>query len=90
MNVNFDLSTSGTFNVGTLAVSFYDLVEKFGYPEIQEYPDKVRVLWVLQDGNRVLTIYDWKQSCPVEDVEIWNVGGKSTLDWLAVAMEFKL
>lgn len=90
MNVNYDLSTSGTFNVGVLRASFAELVERFGYPQNVSGEDKVRVEWILSDNGRVITIYDWKEDKPVEQVKVWSVGGLSTRDWVSVALEFKL
>jgi hypothetical protein len=90
LKVNNELDPSGTSKQGVLHASFLDIVNHFGYPEIiGEDGDKSRVEWVLQDDNRVITIYDWKEIVEIEDVTSWSVGGKSTRDWTSVALLIK-
>lgn len=90
LEVNFYLDPTGTSKVGDLCASFAQLVEKFGYPQnVDSWDKKSRVEWVFLDGDRVITIYDWKESCPVEEVEIWSIGGRSTRDFVTVMLEMQ-
>lgn len=86
MVVNPEADPCGTVKVGVVKLSFPELVEKLGYPEQMDQPDKSRVEWILEHEGRVMTIYDWDETCPVEDVLVWNVGGKSILDWVNVSL----
>ncbi len=54
-------SLRGTGGAGWIDVSYDELENLFGKPEIDEYGDKVRIQWVIEDeeGN-VYSIYDWK------------------------------
>ena len=89
MKANYDLNTNGISKMGVLRASYYEIVEKFGDPELVCSDDnKVRVEWVLESNGRVITIYDWKETSPVEFVTTWSVGGRSTLDWVDVALLF--
>lgn len=84
---NDDLDVSGTSKVGCLTCSFADLVALFGYPvNVESWDKKVRVEWIFEDDDRVITIYDWKESCPVDEVTTWSVGGRSTRDFSTVVL----
>lgn len=74
---------AGTFLQGHVYASYYELVRAFGQP-LRGEGSKTRAEWSLvftlpdEDAEEfvVATIYDWKQSDPVEDVSRWNIGGK--------------
>ena len=36
---------------------------------------KTRAEWVLMIGNEFISIYDYKENIPVEEVTCWHVGG---------------
>jgi hypothetical protein len=57
--------------------TYWDLVQKFGYPQLGSPDGKTQANWELKDSNgHEITIYDWKKyNTPVEEVTDWNVGG---------------
>lgn len=66
---------------GYVNTTYTDLVLLFGQPELTDGDGKVRVCWTLTaEGEEVpITIYDWKERCPVAQVRDWHIGGKSRL-----------
>ena len=69
---------NGTGLQGYAETSYEALVRAFGEPDRLD-DGKVRVEWQLKfpDGT-IATIYDWKEyRIPVEQVKIWNIGGKN-------------
>ncbi len=72
---NWDFAT-GTSLKGNVNTSFERLCEVFGDPTYGG--DKTQAEWVLlfEDGT-VATIYDWKESVPVQYVTDWHIGGKT-------------
>ncbi len=69
----------GTCLQGSVETTYARLVAVFGPPPADSGGDKWRVEWVLRfDDGTVATVYDWKLfGTPVEDVTMWNVGGRS-------------
>lgn len=69
----------GTSGKGYINASYYDLVDKLGEPILGiGDPDKVRAQWFIDFANgNVATIYDWKETQPLEMVTRWFVGAKS-------------
>ena len=73
---------NGTCLVGMLKASYAELRRAFGKPLEISGDGKTRAEWVIlfdtPQGEVVATLYDWKCSeIALEDVQIWNVGGKS-------------
>ena len=63
--------------VGYVQTSIDRLLNYLG-PGLGPSPDgKARMEWTIQfaDGM-VVSIYDWKSSGPIEEVEIWNIAGE--------------
>jgi hypothetical protein len=87
-NVTFTPSKrgiSGTFLVGELDMSYYDIVKLFGEPEEEAWIGN-NFLWVLQtNDNRLITIYDNNSDLEFEEImEMdypWHIGGRSTKDF---------
>lgn len=59
--------------------TYAQLVNLFGKPSrIGANGDSARVQWIIEFSDcEFLTIYDWKESCDVEDVTRWNIGAKN-------------
>ena len=70
---------SGGGGRGSVETTYEDLHEKLGRPTKMGSPDnKTRVLWVLEYGDGIVTIYDYKCSLPIEKVRCWSLGGNLT------------
>ncbi|MBU6427096.1 hypothetical protein KGQ27_02540 [Patescibacteria group bacterium] len=74
---------------GYLQASYKDLVACFGEPNDrtkdgpwQSYDWKVRAEWTWKSTARrdraVITIYDYKETQPVDEVTLWHVGLKGS------------
>ena len=74
---------------GYLQASYKDLVEYFGEPndrtkdgKWQSFDWKVRAEWAFKSTARrdraTITIYDYKEIQPVEEVTLWHVGLKGS------------
>ena len=82
-NPEINHETGGTYLQGHVTVTYANLVSKFGEPMQGE--DKTDAEWVLKFGNKVATIYNWKngvnycgkEGTPTEDITEWNIGGHS-------------
>lgn len=71
---------------GYLLMPYEHLVSRLGEPHdrIKEGPwksgdNKVRVEWAFKSRHRkptVITIYEYKEIVPVEEVQVWHVGIK--------------
>ena len=84
-----DIGAVGTSLKGSVTATFDQLVEKFGYPNMQNdttpQSDKVWWEWCIDfqsaDGDSyIATIYDWKEIGPSSartGEYRWHVGGKS-------------
>jgi len=74
---------SGISYVGTVNVTYRDLVRKLGQPtfkrkDMKPYSkggDKIRVEWVVLVGDKVFTIHDWKSDRPVMKENEWDISG---------------
>jgi hypothetical protein len=67
----------------TIKAHLLDIVDKLGTPSLVGSGDnKVQATWVLHEvdetsaGSTVITIYDYKESCPLHEIKEWHVGGK--------------
>lgn len=73
---------NGTCLVGMVKATYEELKYAFGKPLQIGGDGKTRAEWVVlfdtPQGDVVATVYDWKcGEIPLEDVRVWNVGGKS-------------
>lgn len=69
-----------TYKQGTVVCTFDDLVEAFGQPDFipESGQDKSQVEWIIEKDGIVATIYDWNQlDTDLNEISIWNIGGKS-------------
>jgi len=95
-------STSGTYYLTEVAISYNELVELFGEPNRKGDEYKTSAEWVLEDDEgRVLTIYDWKETnlyshrypTPEEFYaspnQQWHIGGTNREAGLALAKYIK-
>ncbi len=77
---------NGTGGKGYIKTTFSQLCEKFGFPNDctkdggawYSGDGKVRYEWAFKskDGRVIVTIYDYKEKCPPEEITEWRVGGK--------------
>lgn len=66
---------AGTCGKGHAQTSFALLRSKFGEPTLVGSGDgKRRVTWVLEFKAGIITIYDYKESQPLEDIRWWHIG----------------
>jgi len=66
----------GSVYVGELNVSYNKLVSIFGKPfEINSGDGKSRVNWVFLCGDSFFSIYDYKDSRDLEEVDRFSIGG---------------
>ena len=90
----------GSSFVGYLQGSYQDLVKCFGQPndrtkdgKWQSFDWKVRAEWTFKGTTRkdraVITIYDYKEIQPVEEVTLWHVGLKGSARQLKEFFEQK-
>lgn len=71
----------GTCLQGSIEAAYGDLVDILGEPHSTDHVDSnVRAEWFFRfhDGE-IVTVYDWKESCPIEDVTHWNIGGNNSV-----------
>lgn len=77
----------GSGFAGYLRIPYRDLVQKLGEPndrakegKWESSDKKVRVEWAFKFGTKkrsaVITIYDYKEDRPVEELALWHVGSK--------------
>ena len=85
-----------TYKVGMLrGVTYRNLVELLGEPTFDEPSgdDKVQKEWVIEYGNEIFTVYDWKTydvDYTVNELDSWSIGGKgSNPDELITALQAK-
>ncbi len=71
------ISVSGTSLQGVVYIPYQTLVEILGEP--LEGTDKTQAEWHLQWKGRVATIYDYRDSRPVEEIGDWHIGGHDKL-----------
>ncbi len=72
--------------VGYLQVSYQGLLDSFSFPNDRTQDDewrsgdqKTRVEWAFKTKGKkptVITIYDYKDPRPLEDIDMWHVGLK--------------
>lgn len=68
----------GTSYQGQITETYARLCEFFGPPEGPSQDGKTQAeWWLIFSDETVVTIYDWKREEPVEEIRLWNVGGKS-------------
>ncbi len=61
---------------GIIKTTYGQLVEALGEPLEGTEDGKVRAQWILSFSGIIATIYDYKNSEPLEEVSEWCVGGK--------------
>lgn len=68
---------------GYLRTTYAELVKQLGEPNDRTKPGKwessdrkVRAEWAVKFGPTVITIYDYKEQQPIENVTLWHVGSK--------------
>ncbi len=76
----------GSSFVGYLQVSYQGLLDSFSFPNDRTRDDewrsgdqKTRVEWAFKTKGKkptVITIYDYKDPRPLEDIDMWHVGLK--------------
>jgi len=60
---------------GRVFVTLSALSATLGEPSLGASHDgKIRVEWVIQVGTRLLTIYDYKDTTPLDNLTQWHVG----------------
>lgn len=76
---------------GKVKITYADLIERIGEPTFSakdgdELDDKARAVWHFKsmEGD-VATLYDYKETEPIEDVELWQIGGHDV--WALQIME---
>ena len=71
-----NVDVNGTYLQGHITCSYNTLCEVFGDPTGGD-GYKTRAEWEgkTSDGT-VFTIYDWKESQPIDDVTQWHIGGR--------------
>jgi len=76
--------TVGTHKVGDLkGVSYTELVKIFGLPTFwpeDNFDGKVNFEWVIQMGDVIFTVYDWKtfdEEYTKNELDRWSIGGKN-------------
>ena len=86
------VNINGTGKVGTLNMSFYELVDLFGPPVCGPSADqKTQCEWHIEfEDGTVATIYDYKLGeIPIEQINYWHVGGSKPAEYgkLLLAIE---
>ncbi len=76
----------GTGGRGSIKTTFNQLCDRFGLPHDctkdgeswYSGDGKVRYEWAFKslDGRTIVTIYDYKEKRPVEEIKEWRIGGK--------------
>lgn len=70
-------AAAGTSYHGMIRADMELLMDLFGDPLGPTSDGKTQCEWVLQTpSGKVVTIYDWKQSVPIQMVEWWHLGAK--------------
>jgi hypothetical protein len=82
--------TIGSAFAAYLDTDYQTLVKGLGQPndrtqpgEWMSYDKKVRVEWAFKlrkNGTAVITIYDYKESRPVQEITRWHIGKKGHID----------
>ena len=70
---------NGTCYQGRINITYFELVDIFGEPDLQGSGDgKVQAEWIIDfEDGQVATIYDMKEECSYESVTDWHIGGKN-------------
>ena len=77
-----ECNVNGTHLKGKVRVTYAGIVERIGEPTFSvkdgDELDRVRAVWNFKsmEGD-VATLYDWNESKPIEDVQLWHIGGHS-------------
>ena len=77
---------------GYISTTYAELSEAFGPPTVTgSYDGKVSAEWILKIGNKVVTIYDYKEKETPYCYYNWHVGGHSreALTLLEKIVEYK-
>ena len=78
--------------LGYISTTYNELVNSFGNPtNIGSSDDKVTAEWILKVGNKVITIYDYKEKGTPKGYYNWHVGGHDikSLTLLKNLVEYK-
>ena len=76
----------GTSRMGTIDISYDELVSVLGEPDTCEDGDKVDAHWLIEFGNgTVASIYNYKDGknyngdagTETKDIRAWHIGGKT-------------
>ncbi len=77
----------GTFLVGYIDISYQELVNKFGEPELcHDRGNKTDAQWLMEfEDHELFTIYNYKNGInyegsdgiPTEDIRDWHIGGST-------------
>ena len=52
------------------------ILDKLGKPtEINK--DKTQLEWQFSDGEKIITIYDYKENKPIYQIHTWHIGSKN-------------
>jgi len=74
----FDIhSPNGTGLMGYLTCDYQSLLFAFGDHGGGSSDGKVRAEWVIDLPIGCFTIYDYKESTPVDELTLWHIGGHS-------------
>lgn len=69
----------GSGKRATLVVDSQTLIQVFGSPEYADDWDKVQYMWAFKDGDKIITIYDYKEKRDLSKINEWSVGGKNVM-----------
>jgi len=68
---------SGSANL-LLEYALEDILETFGNPTtIGSGDNKVQLQWTFVEGDKVITIYDYKANKPIHEIKYWHIGSKN-------------
>lgn len=77
------IDASGTHFLGTISISYYELLKRFGEPTDGDYYTMDASWSIRFEDGTVATIYNYKNGknyngpvgIPVEEIYNWNIGG---------------
>lgn len=81
-------SPNGTGLMGYLKCDFQSLLFAFGDHGGGSSDGKVRAEWTIDTPVGCYTIYDYKESTPVDEITEWHIGGHSEAVLAEVARQF--
>jgi hypothetical protein len=81
-------SSNGTGLMGYLKCDFQSLLFAFGDHGGGSADGKVRAEWTVDTPVGCYTVYDYKESTPVDEITEWHIGGHSEAVLAEVARQF--